>query len=161
MGIIRYIKGSYKYQLRVDEDDPSTVESPWGHTCHKHVVNFSFTETSIDTPYLSLINEGLTTALYIRDGYAWDGASGPTLDTRNSMRASLVHDSLWQLIAAGELGEGYRASADKEFHSILKEDGMDRFRAKLWYWAVSKLGRKWVQTFGRKPKLLVAPKPNN
>jgi hypothetical protein len=34
-------------------------------------------------------------SLLIRSGYAWDGVSGPlTLDTRNVMRASLVHDAL-------------------------------------------------------------------
>lgn len=35
-------------------------------------------EYEIDTPYLSLGNDGI---LIIKKGYAWDGPSGPTIDT--------------------------------------------------------------------------------
>ena len=36
--------------------------------------------------------------LTIHAGYAWDGASGPVVDTVNSIRATLVHDAVYQLM---------------------------------------------------------------
>ncbi len=39
-------------------------------------------------------SERLTT----KKGYAWDGPSGPTIDSKNFMRGSLVHDALYQLM---------------------------------------------------------------
>jgi hypothetical protein len=41
-------------------------------------------------------------------GYAWNGPSGPTLDTRNFMRGSLVHDALYQLMREGRMDNGLR-----------------------------------------------------
>lgn len=65
-------------------------------------------------------------------GYSWDGASGPTIDTETSMRASLVHDILYQCIEEGLLPYEFRKRADKEFRKICLADGMGRFRA--WYY---------------------------
>ena len=45
--------------------------------------------------FIELTTDGVLT---IKKGYAWDGPSGPTLDTKNSMRASLFHDALYQLM---------------------------------------------------------------
>ena len=65
-------------------------------------------------------------------GYAWDGPSGPTIDTKNFMRGSLVHDGLYQLMREGLLAhEEYRKSADDLLRDICVEDGMSKFRA--WY----------------------------
>jgi len=36
-------------------------------------------------------------SLCIREGYSWDGPSGPAIDTVDFMRGSLVHDALYQL----------------------------------------------------------------
>ena len=70
-------------------------------------------------------------------GYAWDGPSGPTLDTKNSMRASLVHDGLYQAIRSGWLPrEPARKIADFEFLRILKADGMIWVRRWAWYLGV-------------------------
>ena len=41
--------------------------------------------------YIRLGTDG---RLEIADGYAWDGPSGPAIDTKNFMRGSLVHDVL-------------------------------------------------------------------
>lgn len=72
--------------------------------------------------------------LRICPGYAWDGPSGPTFDTKAFMRGSLVHDALYQLIRmnpqAPRRGE-LRAAADLELHHICRADGMSQFRA--WY----------------------------
>lgn len=73
-------------------------------------------------------------------GYLWDGASGPTIDCEASMRASLVHDTLYVMIHKGLLSYDYKKIADKYFHQILLEDGMNRFRAYYYYLAVKFFG---------------------
>lgn len=91
-------------------------------------------------------------ALRIFAGYAWDGASGPTIDTKNSMRASLIHDALYQLMREGKLGQEWRDEADKLLHDICVKDGMWSVRAKAWLLAVWKFAayaakRRAEQTF--------------
>jgi hypothetical protein len=58
--------------------------------------------------------------LRIAAGYAWDGASGPTLDTASTMAASLVHDVLYQCIRAGLLGSEHRATADMILYRLMR-----------------------------------------
>lgn len=91
--------------------------------------------------------------LQIRKGYAWDGPSGPTFDTKNAMRASLVHDVIYQMIGVGAIRSRYRNIADKIFYDILREDGMSWWRAKLWYRSVRKFGGGHLEA----KKLLTAP----
>lgn len=50
-----------------------------------------------ETNYYKII-QGI---LYIKKGYIWDGASGPTIDTKSTIIASLVHDALYQSIREG------------------------------------------------------------
>lgn len=78
--------------------------------------------------------------LYINRGYAWNGANGPTIDTKNSMRGSLVHDALYQLMELKELHPHYRKAVDRIFYNMLREDGMSWVRAKLWYRSVRLFG---------------------
>ncbi|WP_085299259.1 hypothetical protein [Cognaticolwellia mytili] len=81
----------------------------------------------IKTKYITLTKDGLLT---IRDGYAWDGPSGPTIDTDNFMRGSLVHDALYQLMRMNLLDrEVYRIQADKLLRLHCKQDGMTNIRA--------------------------------
>ncbi len=83
--------------------------------------------------FIDLSQDGLLT---IHEGYAWDGASGPTWDTKNSMRASLAHDALYQLQRAGKLGQEWRAVEDQLLHDLCVQDGMWSWRAKAWLWGV-------------------------
>lgn len=76
--------------------------------------------------------------IWFKEGYSWDGASGPTLDTPSSMRGALIHDGLYQLMGAGLLDQSYRAATDKELEKWCRKDGMWWWRADLWHWAVSK-----------------------
>ena len=76
-----------------------------------------------------LSREGLLT---VSKGFKWDGPSGPTYDTPNSMRASLAHDVLYILIMEGHIPMHMRKQADQELRRIALEDGMHPFRA--WYW---------------------------
>ena len=102
--------------------------------------------------FCSLTTTGLLT---IMRGYAWDGASGPTIDTKSSMRGSLVHDSLYQLIREG-LSIDWRYLADQELKIKCIEDGMWKWRANLWCWAVWNFARRSA-TKDHKRKLETAP----
>jgi len=83
--------------------------------------------TDLDTDYIALTTQG---ALTIKQGYAWDGPSGPTVDTLSFMRGSLVHDALYQLMRNRLLNRGqHRETADRVLQSICREDGMNRIRA--------------------------------
>ena len=80
----------------------------------------------IKTEFIAL---GTCGTLVIKRGYAWDGPSGPTIDPRNFMRSSLVHDALYQLMRdAGLSKEQWRDEADLELKRICLEDGMSRLR---------------------------------
>lgn len=76
------------------------------------------------------IKLGTDGQLEIGDGYAWDGPSGPSIDTKNFMRGSLVHDALYQLMREARLDKTkWRRAADEELVRICREDGMTRVRA--------------------------------
>lgn len=79
-------------------------------------------------PILSLSGAGL---LRIAERYSWDGPSGPTIDTPNFMRGSLVHDALYQLIRERLLPIQAKDLADRLLQRICREDGMSAARA--WY----------------------------
>ena len=79
----------------------------------------------------------------IKQGYCWDGASGPTFDTRSTMLGSLVHDALYQLMREELLSRGdFKSIADIILRRICIEQGMGRWRANFWVWAVLTFGRK-------------------
>lgn len=81
--------------------------------------------------------------LSIRKGYAWDGPSGPAIDTKNAMIASLVHDTLYQAMNLGLLDKSYRKQADKVYRSISRAEGMIAFRAWYQYHAIRKFYPIW------------------
>lgn len=89
------------------------------------------------TQYASITHNGILT---IHAGYAWDGASGPAIDTPNFIRGSLVHDALYQLIWDGHIPFSCRGKADDMLIQICKEDGMSALR-RWWVKAA-------VNTFG-------------
>ena len=76
--------------------------------------------------YITLDEDG---TLSIAAGYAWDGPSGPTFDTKDFMRGSLVHDALYQLMGDGLLPLSGREAADATLRRICLEDGMSSIRA--------------------------------
>jgi hypothetical protein len=104
-------KGGYKYQLKRD-----------------YAVTIDIKPASrIDTEYIKLDTGG---NLIIKEGYAWDGPSGPTIDTLTFMRGSLVHDALYQLMREKDLNnDEHRKAADQALRKICKEDGMWSLRA--------------------------------
>ncbi|BCS54792.1 hypothetical protein [Geobacter sp. SVR] len=96
-----------------------------------------FPTKHIATEYIVL---SMTGVLIINEGYAWDGPSGPTIDSKNFMRGSLVHDALYQLMRGGLISERWREQADKELQRICIEDGMWKIRAWWVYRAVRDFG---------------------
>lgn len=91
----------------------------------------------IETDFLRLEPDGTLT---IRAGYAWDGPSGPAIDTRSAMRGSLVHDALYQLIRMELLPPSFRALADEEYRGLCLEDGMGKIRAWVQFTALRWFG---------------------
>ena len=122
--IKRYIKykSGYKYQL---------VE--------KYQVKISLAPAdNIKTDFIELRTEGI---LIIKKGYAWDGPSGPNIDTPNFMRGSLVHDALYQLLRNELIKGKWRDEADEELRRIYRKDGMSKIYARWVYIAVRKWGK--------------------
>jgi len=96
-----------------------------------------------------------TGLLRIAQGYCWDGASGPTIDDKTNMRASLVHDALYQLMRAKKLSIKHRKKADAIMKKLLLEDGMWKFRAAYYYWAVRTFSKPFAKP--QKEKIYTAP----
>ena len=111
----------YKYQLVDDE---------------VVILNWSI-ESAIDTPYIHLKGN----VLKVTAGYLWDGSSGPTVDTESTMRGSLFHDALYQLMRSGLLPQGYKHHADNLYHDLIVEDGMSKWRAWMHFNGVKHFGR--------------------
>jgi len=124
---IYYIKlRGYKYLLKKD-----------------YFHNVGINGFDVSTPYLELSPSGL---LRVKAGYAWDGASGPTFDTKSSMRGSLMHDALYQLIRLKKIPASYRRQADELLVSICLEDRMWKVRAYCWERVV-----KWFAALSARP----------
>ena len=60
--------------------------------------------------------------LKISKGYAWDGASGPAINTPSFVRPSLVHDAYCQLWNLGVITDAGRAAADRMLGDMLRAD---------------------------------------
>ena len=123
---IRYRRG-YKYQLCNDYRVQTEIRPDY----------------DIETEFVQLDRVGVLT---IRHGYAWDGPSGPTVDTRNFMRASLVHDALAGLLRDAYLERSvWFTPINRELQKICIKDGMWRIRAWWVFVGVEYCsGRSWV-----------------
>ncbi len=102
---------------------------------------------------ISLGKKGLLT---LTPGFPWDGPSGPTYNTPNSIAASAAHDALYRLMRRGLLVRKWRKKADEVFYWILREKRMSEIRATAWYQAVRGFAKSASEAASRK-KVLVAP----
>lgn len=116
-----HYKEGYKYQLSRDL---------W--------LNTGITGYYAETDYVILFRSGW---MLIKKGYAWDGASGPTIDTKSSMRCSAGHDALYQLMQLGLIPRELQPIADKLLERIGNDDGMWKVRSHIWERILSKFGR--------------------
>lgn len=104
----------------------------------QYSINIGIKDYTIYTEYLTLLKDGL---LLIKQGYCWDGPSGPTIDTLDFMRGSLVHDALYQLIRENLLPVEFKISADKLLKEMCIEDGMSELRANYVFSGVNLFGK--------------------
>lgn len=117
--MIKYKKIKYKYQLVDNYETKIDIKCNVNHK------------------YIKLTANGTLTIL---QGYAWDGASGPAIDTDNFMQGSLIHDALYQLIRDGLLDPYFREQSDIELRKACRKDGMSRIRSMCVYYAVRLFG---------------------
>lgn len=129
----------YKYVTYEDQMFETLVK-----TNHTFVIpiNADIDDEDKPDPWVVLYPNG---DLWIKAGYSWNGASGPTIDTEDSMTGSLIHDALYQLMKEGLLRTFFRKTADKTFRSWCRHDGMGRFRSNIWYWAVRIFGGSYAE----------------
>ena len=120
-----YYRAGYKYQTTRDFSHQTEIH---GFEGGNH--------------FLSIQKDGI---ILIKEGYAWDGPSGPTFDTTDAMRGSLVHDALYQMMREKILPLSMRDQADALLKSICEEDGMGKIRSKLWWLGVRKFADKAAQ----------------
>lgn len=116
----RYRLRGWKYQLKA-------------HVCVRTEIHPAAGRGAALDEWIRLSSGGW---LLISGGYAWDGPSGPAIDTANFMRASVVHDALYQLIREGHLDRSWRKGADMELRRFCLQDGMHPVRAWWVYWGV-------------------------
>ncbi len=134
---ISYHKGKFKYQLAND-----------------YVMNIGFSQASgLKTEFVELAADGKLT---VKSGFAWDGVTGLAFDTRNFMRASLVHDALFLLLRHTGENLALHERADDLFLNIAKKDGVNAFRARLHYTSLY-VGRKLSLLPGKQRSVHTAP----
>ena len=117
---MKYQKKRYwKYKLYEDETGPTGI----------------ILEMAIKTEFIEMTTLGVLT---VKKNYCWDGASGPTIDTKNTMVPALFHDALYQLMRMGLLDRKWRKAVDRLFYDMLRARKTWRVRARAWYKAVRK-----------------------
>lgn len=120
---MKYTK--YKYKFKVEEN--FSIKLPYKIPDFEH--QYASSKDSI---------------LSVKRGYAWDGASGPIINTRDTLVGSLVHDVLYQAMRLNLIksNKENKKTADKIFFEILKMHGVNSIRRKVWYLAVRLFGKK-------------------
>lgn len=97
-------------------------------------------------------------SLLVKAGYAWDGTSGPVIDDEENLRASLVHDALYQLMREKRLlAKKHKDAADRLFQKMCVQDGVSKAEAKLYYTALKLFGSPATRPENRK-KVRRAPR---
>ena len=132
---IFFTKG-YKYRLEEQ------------YTTQTNIIGYS-----IKTDYIKLSVVGVLT---LQKGFAWDGPSGPAIDTLDFMRASCEHDAFYKLMRMGLLPISERKNADLLLKKTCIEDGMSNFRANYVYFGVHALASSAANPKNKK-KIITAP----
>ncbi len=102
--------------------------------------------------------------MLIKKYFAWDGASGPTIDTDATMMASLAHDAGYSLMRQELLPLCARPCFDELLERVMVRDRSQgiiggwfgKVRAKYYRWAVDKFAEKCATPKGAR-KVKVAP----
>jgi hypothetical protein len=120
----------YKYRVVEDCSVPTKILPP----------------VPIDQEDFSISGLGLVTA---KRGYLWDGPSGPTIDRKENMRASLIHDVLAEAMRQGLLPQDCWIPANEELGRLCIEDGMSPWWAKNIYVRGVSLTNNWCRVTGK------------
>jgi len=115
--------GRHKYELTADERQPvPSLEhfKPFREYLSKHPV---------DHPYIK-IKDGVMT---LKKGYRSDGASGWTIDTKNTFTGAYFHDGGYQSLRLGLLPQWCKEYFDLWFRMLLRDDGMSWIRSQYWW----------------------------
>lgn len=106
-------------------------------------------------PYFTISKDGTVS---VPAGYAWDGPSGPAIDTKNFMRGSLAHDIPYQANQLClPLPSDWKEKTDKTLQRMCLEDGMTKLRAWWVYTSVKAFGRGRPRDLNPFDEILVAP----
>ncbi|MCP5006914.1 MAG: hypothetical protein GY941_23650 [Planctomycetes bacterium] len=133
---IKYIKKKTKYRLEVLE----------------YIAMVGIIGYTAETPLIKLTPIGKLTVRY---GYGFD-PSGPTIDTKSAMRASLEHDALCELMRLGFVPLSELDAVNDRLEIVCKEDGMMDFRAEAWDAALDVFGESSADP-KYAPKIRTAP----
>lgn len=133
---IKYTSG-WKYQL--------------AETCK---VQTPVTGYDISNDYFHLYPDGV---LCVFKGYAWDGASGPTWDTKSSIFPSMVHDVFCQCMRDKSVSyELWQNIINRFFKEQCIACRMSKGRAALWHAGVE-LGDAGNPNQGPDREVITAP----
>ena len=106
----------------------------------------------VSIPFVTLEPDG---QCVLDTGFAFDGASGPVIQTKSILRCAAEHDAKYRLMREGLLDAKINQPiADSEFREGLIMDGVFSIRAETFYIAVHEFGKK--STSGGNP-IEVAP----
>jgi hypothetical protein len=120
---------------------------------YSYSTGFNELENKIKIDYLTLEKNGL---LKFEKGFTWDGPSGPSRDTLNIMRGSLIHDGIYRLIRYGGLKyKPYKVLADRLLRKICRRDRTFWFRVLYIYIGVRLFGRRSAKP---RPEVICVPK---
>lgn len=108
----------------------------------------------VGNDYTILDSDG---SLLIKKGYAWDGVTGLFFTPKSLLRATLVHDALYQLMRENRLDRVNKGKADKLLFGMSVKDSFLLPCAVCMYIIVSWFGRKFTDPANDRP-ILTAPR---
>jgi hypothetical protein len=117
----------------------------WKYRVVKDIwVQTSFVGYDIDHTYFTVFSSGL---ILLKKEYCYDGPSGPTIDTPDTMVPAAPHDVIYQCMRLGLIPLSERIKADKMFYDLMVAEGdrletkdtaakksWRRIRANTWYY---------------------------
>ena len=158
---IKYTDGKdgYKYQL-IEEWECTFILKSSSFSISKGVSrSLKFLEFRVVEDSEENSDDNSHYKLVVRHEYAWDGLSY-FWDSSSSMRGSLVHDALYQLMRESVLSTTKdRPTADKILRDLCVQDGMWEFKAWLIYVGVRIFGERYASPSEAK-KVYESPPPN-
>ena len=100
-----------------------------------------------DAGRISLNSLGVLT---IQEGYASDGASGPTIDRKENLRAGFGHDALYQLMRENKLPFDLWSQADQNYGKWLAIGGAWPITVRINVYGLGLMKGKYAQPQNRK-----------